>query len=747
MIVLKNSCAAAGREARPLVLCAAAMACTPAAAPAQTAGAAKFGCAAVGVCVLGLIVFAALIVHAIIRRWQWRKAMSARRWMEIELDYERRFREVVENAGELICSVDLSGRLVFANAATERITGYTKEQLLGMTLADVAVPERRHLAIPMLAEIAATGDVFKREVEIVTAGGGRATLELSAWCVRRPGESARVDMIARDVTEHKRVLEALERARTAAEAASRAKDEFLANMSHEIRTPMNGIIGTAELVLGTDLKPEQREYIDLMKFSAESLLTIVNDILDFSKIEAGRLTLDVVDVDIRSVLEAALKSVAVRAHEKGLELLLDVAADVPEFISADPGRLRQIILNLAGNAIKFTERGEVALKLRLEQGAAPLLHYEVSDTGIGIPQHKQKSIFEAFVQADGSTTRRYGGTGLGLAICSRLVKLMDGRMWVESAPGAGSTFHFTVPYVPASGPPALSVEAPPSAVRDMKVLVVDDSAANRRILEDMLTRWRMRPTGVADGADALAVLRDAGLAGQPYRLVVLDAQMPEMDGLTVAERIRADPDLTGSTIMLLSSLDLGVEASRCRSLGIHSYLVKPVSQSELKSAILKALSRDYASGLASSSRATPGGRNGKGEADLKARILLAEDNAINQKVAARLLEKYGFEVTAVPDGTAAVAAVAAGGYDVVLMDVQMPGMGGFEATRRIREMEQAAGRRIPIIALTAHAMKGDEQRCIDAGMDGYVTKPLDIHSLVEKIYSSLNAAPAAGAAS
>ncbi len=722
---------------RRISIClAAALACSAFAASsaalngrdAPAARAADFALGGLGAATL----FAVWLVA--VRRQLRRQAWQIRRQMQRELQLEKQFRDLFENANDMIWSLDLSGRFVSVNAAAERVTGYSREQLLGMTMFDITLPECRESITEGLRSLASGAELPHSEVGFVTAGGGRATVEMGAWAVIRPGEALRVDAIGRDITERKRAQDELRRAMEVAEAASRAKDEFLANMSHEIRTPMNGILGTSDLVLGTDLTPEQREYVGLIKFSAESLLTIINDILDFSKIEAGRMTLNARDMDLRSVLDSALKSVAVRAHEKGLELLLDAGADIPQFVCADPDRLRQIVLNLVANAIKFTERGEVSVRVRLEPGEeGSRLHFTVSDTGIGIPADKQRSIFEAFVQADGSITRRYGGTGLGLAICSKLVALMQGRIWVESRPGAGARFHFTVPFAAAAGMPEIVIEAPSSVLREMKVLVVDDNAANRRILEDMLTRWRMRPTSVADGREALAVLRDACAAGQPYELVILDAQMPDMDGFAVAERIRSDPDMAGATVMMLSSLDLGTEAPRCRDLGIKAYLVKPVSQSELIGAILKALGSTYAlprprvrDAAAEEPRQAPA-------ANGKVRILLAEDNTVNRKLAVRLLEKYGFSVIAVPDGLAALSALQAEAFDLVLMDVQMPRMGGFEATQAIRERERASGGHIPIIALTAHAMKGDDERCLAAGMDDYITKPLHIQTLLAKM--------------
>ncbi|MBU4224404.1 MAG: response regulator, partial [Chloroflexi bacterium] len=641
--------------------------------------------------------------------------VTARRQAEAELLRQKQYFEVlVSNSPTAIVVLDNNERIVSCNPAFETLFGYTTDEIKGASIDElITTPETAEQAV-RYTEQAMSGSVHgfgqRRRKD-----GTLVEVEIFGVPIIVGGEKVGALGIYHDISD-------LTRARREAEEASRAKSEFLANMSHEIRTPMNGVIGMLELALDTSLTPEQRDYLNTSLQSAEALLTLLNDILDFSKIEARHLDLEVIEFNLRNTVEDVAYTLARRAQDKGLEMAALIHPDIYSNLRGDPGRVRQILVNLVGNAIKFTERGEVVI--RAEPVSVTETHatvrFSVQDTGIGIPPERQAAVFERFTQADGSTTRKFGGSGLGLTISKQLVEAMGGAIGVESEPGKGSTFWFRVQFEKQAED---QVEQPPSPVDllDAHILCIDDNATNRMILIKMLSGFGCRVDAVESGAEGLDMLRAAHRAHDPYRLILLDMQMPGMDGEQTARAIKSDPTGRDVKIIILTSMGERGDVKRLDALGCSAYLHKPVKQRLLYEALVAVLGsqpRKPGTGrLVTRHTLSEQKRQGL-------RILLAEDNLINQKLAVVLLQKAGFSVDTVENGLQAIEKVQKEPYNAVLMDVQMPEMDGFEATRRIRRWE-GGEKHIPIIAMTAHVLKGDRERCLEAGMDDYVSKPLE----------------------
>lgn len=650
---------------------------------------------------------------------------------------ERLNRMIVDTANDAFIAMDSDGAVIDWNNEAERTFGWKRAEVLGEALADLIIPQRNR---------AAHWDGLRRFNE--TRSGRIVGKRIEVMALHRDGHEFPVELaiapivqemtvffaaFVHDISIRKQAEESLRRGKEAAEAANRAKSDFLANMSHEIRTPMNAILGMTELVLDSELAPVQRDYLTTVRDSGESLLRLLNDILDFSKIEAGKLELEETLFSLREVIGDTLKSLAIRANRERLELIHHIAPSVPDALLGDPSRLRQIVVNLVGNAIKFTERGEIVVRVTVMEDATPAdrvrLQFVVSDTGIGIPKEKLGLIFQAFEQADTSTTRKYGGTGLGLAICSRLIDCMGGRIWVESEFGHGSRFYFTADFGVSDVAPLRPIGR---AVQGTRTLVVDDNATNRLILDEMLRNWGMLPTCVASVAEAFGALSDAKQRHEEFGLVISDVHMPDADGFKLAELLQCDSRITGPTVILLTSGDRPGDGLKCKQFKVAAYLRKPPKQSELFDAIVSSLGITHSEPERCSKPAPTG-------IELPPlRVLLVEDSIVNQKLALGILHRAAHQVSVANNGREAVELLDIERFDVVLMDVQMPEMDGLEATRRIREAERLGRARVPIVAMTAHAMTGDREKCLEAGMDHYVTKPVRAQLLFEAMRSVID---------
>lgn len=657
--------------------------------------------------------------------------VSDQKRAEAELERERdRLMTIINNVPDLIVLRDRAGRFINGNTAFLKSMNLNSvEEAMGTTDYDVWPAE---LACHYVADdqiVMRSGEAQYELVEYSKDAQGNDVWWLSSKVplFDSSGEVTGVVCVARDITKYRQVQDELSAAKELADAANRAKSDFLANMSHEIRTPMNAIIGMTELLMDSELKPTQYEYLQMIQSSGESLLTVINDILDFSKIEAGKMELDPTSFAVRETIGNTMKTLALRAHAKGLELAFRVQPDVPDALLGDVGRFRQIVINLVGNAIKFTEQGEVLVDIgtNFVNKDQASLTVKVRDTGIGMSEEACSKIFQEFQQADTSTTRKYGGTGLGLAISSRLVEMMGGRIHVTSEPGKGSEFSFTVRFGIGD---AKKLRRVPVVVGGTRVLIVDDNATNRLILNEMLVNWGMVPVTCETAELAIALLREKAEQGEPFQIILSDVHMPDMDGFMMAEQIRQDELINKvPIIMLTSGTRLGDVAGRER-LNIASGLMKPVKQSELFDSMVSVLgistSKDEEEGPASQNQSCRA-----------LRVLVAEDNKVNQKLATIVLEKQGHSVSIANNGQEAVDEIENGTYDLVLMDVQMPTMNGLDATREIRRREEESGKHQVIIAMTAHAMKGDRDLCIEAGMDEYLSKPIRMNELLEKLAS------------
>ena len=654
-------------------------------------------------------------------------------------DGESLFLSLVHSIPACFLRKDREGRIVFVNEKFAELFGKRVDEIVGKTVADFYEKEFADEARFEDERVMRTGQVLEDIFEDIIDGKVHHYASRKGPVRNEQGDVIGIQTIFWDITEQRVAEQALlaEReelraAKEAADEANRAKSDFLANMSHEIRTPMNAIIGMTDLLLDTQLAPTQRDYLNMVQDSGEALLTLINDILDFSKIEAGKLALDFVTFDIRESLGDSMKGLGFRAHAKGLELAFHVDKEIPKYLIGDPSRIRQIVVNLVGNAIKFTESGEVVLEIECEQKSESVatLRFSVIDTGIGIADEHLSKIFQKFEQADASTTRKFGGTGLGLAISERLVHLMEGRIWVESELGNGSRFLFELPLTIDQTQQTMKRRESLVSIQGVRVLVVDDNATNRRILKDMLTNWGMNPVTSSGGPQALQLLEDAIEEDDAFKLLISDMNMPELDGLMLAKAVLERQLLDPACMILLTSGVRPNDSQKLHSLGITQHLIKPAKQSEMYDAVISSLNT---LGIATPAPLIEPETAVASSAKSNLQILLAEDNLVNQKLALGILGNLGHSVSVARNGLEALEKLEQSQFDLVLMDVQMPEMDGLVATQELRRRELQTNTHVPVVAMTAHAMKGDRERCLEAGMDDYLGKPIRFNDVVEKL--------------
>jgi PAS domain S-box-containing protein len=652
--------------------------------------------------------------------------------VQLELAERKQSQEVLDrfftDSLDMLCIADFRGYFKRLNPAWERTLGFTSDELCSRPFLDFIHPDDREITIAEMKQLSQGAHTISFENRYRCKDGSYRWL---LWTATPLVSQQLIYADGRDITERKLAEESIRKLKETAETANQSKSDFLAQMSHEIRTPMNAIIGMADLLWETPLTAEQRQYVRIFRRAGTNLLNLLNDILDLSKIESGHIDLEEIDFDLRELLDKVCELLAIRAHEKRLELACRIMPDVPTNLRGDPTRLRQILTNLVGNSIKFTERGEVVLRVDGQSGGnqSGVLQFAVSDTGIGIPEEKLAQVFESFTQVDASTTRQYGGSGLGLAIAKHLVELMGGRIWVESKVGAGSTFYFTARFgaarEPVTEPELQSVE-----LKGLRTLVVDDNSTNRLILAETLTGWGAFLTTAENGAQALTELVRASRAGEPYGLVLLDCRMPEMDGFLLAEHIGRDPSLSAMTVLMLTSDDRAGDLARSRSLGIDAYLIKPIQRSELAKAIRSAMGETQTGSEMPMVEEDLYG----GATQLSLRLLVADDSEDNVFLIQSYLRHSGCSIDVAENGQVAVQKFRSGQYDLVLMDLQMPIMDGYAATPRIREWErQHQARPIPVVALSAYALQSEIEKSLDAGCTAYLTKPIRRKTLLEAL--------------